>query len=148
MAALQDLGEALLRVDPARLRELDLPEQLAEAIRETRRITQHEARRRQLQFIGRLMRDVEAEPIRARLAQWSDAPNREKARLHAIERWRQRLLDEDAALAELCARFPAADHSSLTELVAQAHRERAHGGPPRAYRELFRALTALMETDE
>ncbi len=63
-------------------------------------------RRRQLQFIGRLMREVDAAPIRARLAQWADAPNAEKARLHAVERWRERLLSEPAALEELCAEQP------------------------------------------
>jgi ribosome-associated protein len=148
MAALQDLGEALVQIDPSRLRELGLPDQLAQAISETRRITQRGARRRQLQFIGRLMREVEAEPIRARLAQWSDAPNREKARLHAIERWRQRLLDEDTALAEFCVRFPVADRPALAELVEHAQRERARGASPRAYRDLFRALGALVASSE
>jgi len=144
MGALQALGEALLRVDPRRLRELDLPERLTEAIGETRRITQHEARRRQLQFIGRLMREVDPSPIRARLAEWESAPNREKARLHAIERWRERLLAEPDALSALCAQHPGADRIRLAGLVESAHREQLRGGGPRAYRELFRALGALL----
>ena len=144
MDALQALGETLTRVDPQRLRDLDLPERLLEAIAEARRITQHEARRRQLQFIGRLMREVDASPIRARLAEWEDAPNREKARLHAIERWRERLLAEPEALSALCAEHPEADGSALARLVESAHRERVRGSAPRAYRELFRALGALL----
>ena len=148
MDALQALGEALVRVDPRRLHDLDLPERLVEAIGEIRRITQHEARRRQLQFIGRLMREVDATPIRARLAEWEDAPNREKARLHAIERWRERLLAEPDALGELCAEHPEADRTALAHLVESAHRERARGGAPRAYRELFRALGALLRERE
>jgi ribosome-associated protein len=144
MDELQALGEALVRVDPRRLSDLDLPERLIEAIGETRRITKHEARRRQLQFIGRLMREVDASTIRARLAEWNDAPNREKARLHAIERWRERLLADPEALGALCAEHPSADRPGLAALIDSVHRERMHSGPPRAYRELFRALGTVL----
>jgi ribosome-associated protein len=143
MSALQALGEALLNVGPARRAELDLPERLVEALDATQRITHREARRRQLQFIGRLMRGIDAAPIRTRLAQWADAPNAEKARLHAVERWRERLLAEGEALDRLCAEHPAADRARLAALVDAVHAERAHGQPPRAYRTLFRALTVV-----
>jgi ribosome-associated protein len=143
MDALQALGKALLNVGSARRAELDLPERLVEALDAAQRITQREARRRQLQFIGRLMRDIDAVPIRARLAQWADAPNAEKARLHALERWRERLLAQGDALDRLCAEHPAADRARLAALVDAVHAERAHGQPPRAYRELFRALTVV-----
>jgi ribosome-associated protein len=146
MHALQTLGEALLDIDPARLDELALPERLAEAIAATRRITQHEARRRQVQFIGRLMREVDAGPIRARLAEWTDAPRREKARLRAAERWRARLLADAAALDELCAEFRGADRATLARLMELAHREQVRGGPPRAFRELFRAIAAAISS--
>jgi ribosome-associated protein len=144
MDALQSLGEALVGVDRARLAELELPERLVEAIGETQRISQREARRRQIQFIGRLMRDVDPEPIRARLAQWTDAPNREKARLHAIERWRERLLADERALDDLCSQHPDADRGAFGLLVERAHREQLHGAAPRAYRALFKALGALL----
>ena len=144
MDALQSLGEALVGVDPARLAQLELPDRLAEAIAETRRITKREARRRQIQFIGRLMREVDPGPIRARLEQWTGAPNREKARLHAIERWRERLLADARALDDLCAQYPEADHGAFGALVEQAHREHARGAAPRAYRSLFKALGALL----
>jgi ribosome-associated protein len=148
MSALQALGEALLNVGPARRAQLDLPERLVDALDAAQRITRREARRRQLQFIGRLMRDVDAAPIRTRLAQWADAPNAEKARLHALERWRERLLGEDDALDRLCAERPAADRARLATLVDAVHAERAHGRPPRAYRELFRALTVTLGAAE
>jgi ribosome-associated protein len=148
MSALQALGEALLNVGTARRAELDLPERLVEALDAAQRITPREARRRQLQFIGRLMRDIDAAPIRTRLAQWADAPNAEKARLHALERWRERLLAEDDALDRLCAEQPAADRARLAALVDAVHAERARDQPPRAYRELFRALTALFRATE
>jgi ribosome-associated protein len=147
MEALQDLGEALLDVDAARLSQLDLPERLVEALGEARRITRHEARRRHMQFIGRLMRDVDPAPIRARLAQWADAPHAEKARAHAVERWRERLLSEAAALDRLCAEQPAADRDRIAALIDTARAERARGAPPRAYRELYRCLNRLLTKD-
>ncbi len=70
MHELQDLGEALVALDPVRVAALDLPERLVDAIGQARTITKHEARRRQLQFIGRLMRDVDAQPIKEALARW------------------------------------------------------------------------------
>jgi ribosome-associated protein len=143
MNALQELGEALVSVGPARRAELDLPERLAEALDAAQRITQREARRRQLQFIGRLMRDIDAAPIRARLALWADAPNAEKARLHMLERWRERLLVDADALDRLCAERPAADRKRLAALIVAVHAERNRDHPPRAYRELFRALAAI-----
>lgn len=148
MDALQTLGEALLNVGPARRAELDLPERLVDALDAAQRITKREARRRQLQFIGRLMRDIDAAPIRARLAQWADAPNAAKARLHALERWRERVLAGDDALDRLCAERPAADRARLAALVDAVHAERARGQPPRAYRELFRALAVTLGAAE
>jgi len=143
MDALQDLGERLVELDAARIAMLDLPEPLLEALRAARRITQHEARRRQLQFIGRLMREVDPAPIRERLRRWADAPNAEKARLHLVERWRERLLAERGALALLCDERPGADRDGLAALIAEVHAERAHREPPRAYRELYRSLNRL-----
>lgn len=142
----QSLGEALVRLAPSRLAELALPERLADAIGEARTISKHEARRRQMQFIGRLMREVDPAPIRARLAEWDEAPAAERARLAAVERWRQRLLAEPAALDALAAAAPGADRARLAALVARTRTERAQAAPPHAYRELFRALNALLAT--
>ena len=144
MHALQDLGEAMVRLTPARLAALALPERLADAIAEARQITRWEARRRQMQFIGRLMRDVDPLPIQARLEQWEGAPNAEKARLAQVERWRTRLLSEGDTLDRLCVEHPRADRPRLEALVTRVRDERAHGQPPHAYRELFRALNALL----
>jgi ribosome-associated protein len=144
MHALQDLGEAIVRLTPARLAALALPERLADAILQARQITRWEARRRQMQFIGRLMRDVDPLPIQAKLEHWEGAPNAEKARLAHVERWRTRLLSDDDALDRLCAEHPCADRPRLEALVARIRDERAHGQPPHAYRELFRTLNALL----
>ena len=146
MHALQDLGEAMVRLTPARLAALALPERLADAIAEARHITKWEARRRQMQFIGRLMRDVDPLPIQARLEQWAGAPNAEKARLANVERWRTRLSSDADALGRLCADNASADRPRLAALVARVRDERARAQPPHAYRELFRILNALFAT--
>ena len=144
MHELQSLGEALVQLSAQRLADLGLPERLADAIGQTRAIGKHEARRRQMQYIGRLMRDVDPEPIRARLAHWGEAPAAEKARLAAVERWRERLLADAGALDALCAAVAGADRARFSSLVTRVRFERAHAAPPHAYRELFRALNALL----
>ena len=84
MHALQALGVALVALDPKRLATLALPEQLAEAIAFARRVRQHEARRRQMQYIGRLMRDVDPAPLRAALEAWAKAPRGERTRFEKL----------------------------------------------------------------
>jgi ribosome-associated protein len=146
MHDLQSLGETLVQLSAPRLSELGLPERLADAIEQARAISKHEARRRQMQYIGRLMRDVDPDPIRARLAQWGAAPAAEKARLAAVERWRERLLSDAVALDQLCAAVPHADRARLSALVVRVQGERARAAPPHAYRELFRVLNTLLST--
>lgn len=144
MHDLQSLGAALVQLPAPRLAELALPERLADAIHQMRAIGKHEARRRQMQYIGRLMREVDPEPIRARLARWAEAPAAEKARLAAVERWRERLLADAGALDALCDAVPNTDRARLSALVARVHGERARAAPPHAHRELFRALNTLL----
>jgi len=140
MHALQDLGEQLVSLDPARLRTLDLPERLHDAVLLARTITRHEARRRQMQYIGRLMRDVDPAPLAAALKRWSEGPAEEKARFAALERWRTRLLDDATGLADFVAEHPSADRAELADLVHAARAERTTGGPPHRQRALFRAI--------
>jgi ribosome-associated protein len=144
MLALQQLGVRLTLLNPARVSALGLPERLADAIAEARKVTGHEARRRQMQYVGRLMRDVDPAPIEAQLARWAEAPNAEKARLAAVERWRDRLLAEGDSLDALCTQWPAADRRLLAGLIARAAGERRSGSPPHAFRDLFRVLNALL----
>lgn len=140
MLALQDLGTALVALDPAKLAALDLPEPLAEAIAQARSITRHEARRRQLQYIGRLMRDVDAAPIQAALERMAALSREERARFTAAERWRDRVLADDAALAEFIAAHPDVDRTAFAALVRDARAERAGGRPPHKFRALFRRI--------
>jgi ribosome-associated protein len=145
---LQDLGVELVGLSEDRLASLDLPERLRDAVMEARRITSHEARRRQLQYIGKIMRAVDPEPLRAALGAWRGQAGRSVAQHKRAEAWRERLLAGDAALAELAAEYPAADVASLRSLADAAARERSAGHPPRAYRALYQALRALIEKDE
>ena len=140
MHDLQQLGESLVALDARRLPEFDLPERLADAIRDAHSITRHEARRRQMQFIGRLMRDADAEAIAERLARLDEMPRAEKLRFAELERWRDRLLDDDAALDEYTSVHPHAAKAELATLIRTARAERAAGAPPHKYRQLFRRL--------
>ena len=149
MHALQDLGEALVGLDARRfdvvVEEAQLPERLVDAIRAARSITAHGGRRRQLQYVGKLMRGVDPAPIRARLDAWAEGRDADAAKLHALERLRERLLTEPAALDDLVATHPTVDRPRLRSLIAKAKDERARSAPPHAFRELWRALRELPE---
>jgi ribosome-associated protein len=147
MHALQDLGEALVMLEPKRLAELasetGLPERLTEAVREARTITAWGGRKRQLQFVGKLMRDIDPEPIRRRLELWAHGQDIAAARHHELEQWRDRLLALPDALDALSALHPKLDRPRFRALIAKAREERDRGQPPHAYRELFRELKSL-----
>ncbi len=145
MHALQDLGEALVALDAKRLAELDLPERLVDAVAQARGIRAHEGRRRQMQYIGKLMRDVDPGPIRAALDRLAAGAPDDQVRFAAAERWRDELIGDDGALDRFAAAHPAADRNALAALVRDARVERTRGGPPHRYRALFRALRAAVD---
>jgi ribosome-associated protein len=147
MHELQELGERLAALKAEHLDGMELPEDLRAALEEARRVTGRESRRRHLQYIGRLMREVDPGPIRAKLAAREGLSHEHAARLHGIERWRERLLEDDTALEELLRERPGTDTQQLRALIrnARAERldaraERAAERPPKAFRELFRFL--------
>lgn len=147
MHDLQDVGAELVGLSEQQLQAIGLPERLRDAVMEARRVTQFEARRRQLQYIGKLMRSIDAEPIREQLARFKVASHEQTARLHTLERWRQRLLDDQHAVAELAARYPGIDTQRVCELIANAARERAQALPPKSFRALFRFLDQNIDRD-
>ena len=142
---LQALGEELVELNEDQLAMVDLPERLLDAVMHAQTITKHEARRRQMQYIGKLMRGVDAEPIRAALDAVLARSRRQIAAHKRTEAWRERLLAGPGALNELLAEYPGADARRLRALVRGALRERDAGSPPRSYRELYQALRALIE---
>ena len=146
MAALQDLGAELVDLAAADLARIPLPDRLSEAIDQARAITSHGARRRQLQFIGKIMRDVDPAPIRAALEKIRQHSARATAELHLIERWRDRILSEgQAALNEFSGQYPGADRQRLRQLMLNARKEQEKSLPPKSARSLFRALREIIE---
>lgn len=148
MTALQKLGEELVLQSAERLERVDMPDDLRTAIADARRITDHEGRRRQMQFIGRLMRDVDPGPIRAALDAWTGASRAETNLLHELERWRERLLADDEALTAFATEYPAAlNPATLQQLrttIRATKKERVDQRPPKNHRELFRLVRAVV----
>jgi ribosome-associated protein len=143
----QALGEELIGLRDAELAALALPEELLEAIAVARRITSRSAGVRQRQYIGKLMRGMDLEPLRERLAARSEQTALEAQAFKRIEAWRERLISEGPpALAELARWRPGLDEAALSRQIAAARRERAAGGASTANRELFRALRTLFAT--
>jgi len=145
--ALQELGQALVSVGDDKLAELALPERLREAILQARTISKFGALRRQMQYIGRLMREEgDANSIRDQLNAWKGASVQETARLHLIERWRVKLLKDDRALEELIAEYPQADVQRIRMLIRNTRRESEAQKPPKSFRELFQVLREILAT--
>ena len=141
---LQALGEALIALPQDELDELPLPEVLRDAVLLARRITKHGGLYRQKQYIGKLMRKIDAEPIRTAIAAREQRSRTATVRFHRIETWRNRLIEDPSALAPFVAEHPAADQGSLERLAGQARWEREQQRPPRAARELFALIEATI----
>lgn len=148
---LQELGEALMELPATRLAQLDLPESLRDAIDELRRVRSHEGRRRHLQYIGKLMRHVDPEPLREAVAAQRLPSAKETLALHEAERWRLRLVSDDNALTVWLREHPDTDAQTLRSLIRAARKDRsealaaAAGSEPRksrAWRELFQLVKA------
>lgn len=145
MTALQDLGKELVRLSPEQLARIEMPEALREAVLECKRFSKHEAVRRQMQYIGRVMRDIDAEPIAAQLAALKAPSARDNALFHLAEKWRLELLAEDDAQERFKRDYPEADASRLRTLVETTRAERAKGTGPRRFRELFHFVNAAIQ---
>jgi ribosome-associated protein len=144
MHELRALGVALVDLPDSQLAAMTLPESLASAIAAARGMKEHGAKRRQLQLIGKLMRDVDAEPIREQLAALRGQSAQAAAHQRRLESWRTRLLDDDEALTAFAQEHPGADLQALRTAIRNARREQASAKPPRAYREIFRLLREAM----
>ncbi|MCA8272251.1 ribosome-associated protein [Burkholderia sp. AU30280] len=140
MHELQVLGQALVDLPKDALKRMPMPESLADAVREARRITDHEGKRRQLQYVGRVMRsltDDETAALRTALDAQRGVNKAATARLHWIERTREQLLASDDALTEFLRQHPEADIQEGRTLIRNARKEAQQGKPPRYFRELF-----------
>jgi ribosome-associated protein len=148
MHALQALGDELVALNDGELERIELPDALREAVLEAKRIRSREGLRRQLQFIGRLMRDVDAQAVRAQLELCRGRSNAAIAIHHQCERWRTELLADDAAFAAFAREYPRADLQALRAAVRATRLEQTAGKPPRNFRELFRLIRAAVSPTE
>lgn len=145
MTALQDLGSALVDLSPDRLKKIDMPDRLREAITDAQRFSSHGARRRQLQFIGKLMRTIDPAPLQAAIDEVRGVSAAANARQHRLERLRLRLMEDEAVVGEIAREHPGTDLQHLRQLRRNALREQTQGKPPRTFRELFRVLRSITE---
>ena len=149
MEELQALGEELVALSVDRAKRIEIPEDLRDAVREAQRMTRpDEARRRQMQYIGKLMRSVDVEPIREALAQVRGESAGETAKLHRLERLRSAFMADEKALQEIVALYPAVDMQHLRSLRRAALKEQEQNKPPRSYRAIFQLLKELEAIEE
>lgn len=146
MNALQELGEALVAEPRDRVKRVPMPEDVRDAILECQTITNHEGRRRQMQFVGKKMRtldEAEVALIQKTIDGWKGASKADTAAMHALERRREKLLADDKALTTLLAENQDLDAQHLRTLIRNARKEQAENKPPKAYREIFQILKQI-----
>ncbi len=143
MIALQKLGELLVELPAAQLSQIPLDNVLKEAIIAARSFPSHGAKRRQLQYIGRLMREIEdISPIQSALDKFALKSQQSKAQFHKIERWRDKLIaEDDAALQEFLSQFPDADRQQLRQLIRNAKKQEQPN------KDLFRFLKTVIDPE-
>jgi ribosome-associated protein len=142
---LQDLGDELVALPPAEFDALPLPEDVRDAVVAARRITSHGARLRQKLYIGKLLRRIDVEPVREALSRRSEIDRQRVLRERAIEKWRDRLVTDDAsAWTELAPVIAPEDLQQLRGLARQARAEQDAARPPAAARQLFRRLREIL----
>lgn len=141
--ALKKLGEKLVNLNKAKLDKIPLDEKLLEAIELAQRL-QKEAKRRQLQYIGKLLRNIEAEPIQEALEKLENKHNQQQAMLHKLEMLRDTLIADNEALTQFLAEHPDADRQHLRNLIRSAQKEKEQNKPPKAYRDIFQYLKTIM----
>jgi len=142
--ALQQLGAQLVDLPESVWSMLELPASLVAALSEARRLHARGGRKRQLQFIGKLMRDIDPELIRNYFEQERLKTRKLAQAHHELEAWRDRLIEEgDPAIETFLEQHAQADRQHLRQLVRQAKKELAHNKPPKSSRALFRYMRDL-----
>jgi ribosome-associated protein len=131
----------------SQLKQYGLDERLYDAVREAKRLTANGAIRRQMQYIGKIMRNIDPAPIQAKFDELDGTTRVQAAKFHQLERWRDKLLSDDKAISELVLAHPRADVQRLRTLIRNAHKEAAASKPPKSSRELFKELRQLMLVD-
>lgn len=146
--AAQEIGRKLVELPKDKLNKLALEESLRDAIAEAKRLTANGAIRRQLQYIGRLMRDTDLAPIVDQLQRWEGKHQEENARFHHMERWRTRMLEDVKVVEEFIQLFPQVEVQRMRTLIRNAQKEQLADKPPKSSRELFKMIREVMEKSE
>jgi len=145
MRQLQDVGAALVKLSREQLARIDMPEILREAVTACQGITKHEGRRRQMQYIGKIMRHVDAAPIAEQLAAIEAPSKKQTALFHVAEKWRDDLIADPEAMARFEREFPHADNHRVRALLEATRAERAAHRAPKHVRELFHAVNTAVQ---
>jgi ribosome-associated protein len=146
MTALQKLGEDLINEPRDRVKRVPMPEDVRDAILECQQIKDHEGRRRQLQYVGKKMRTLDADEVAAiqrTIDSWRGLSKADTAAMHALEKRRDKLLTDDSVLTDLLSKHPELDGQQMRTLIRNARKEQAENKPPKAYREIFQILKQL-----
>ncbi|MET0383813.1 MAG: ribosome biogenesis factor YjgA [Burkholderiaceae bacterium] len=146
MHDLQELGEALAALPEDRLAGVEMEERLRDAIAELRRTRSFEGKRRQLQYIGKLMKFEDAQPLREAVASFRVGSAKDTLALHQAEYWRDKLLADDESLADWLKEHPDTDVQQMRNLVRSARKEKLEPGARRgrAFRDLFQMVKGHM----
>ena len=147
MTELQSLGAKLVDLPESQIADLPMEDRLRDAVLEAKRITSHEAKRRQMQYVGRLMREIDPAPLRERLEAITGHSAQAAAQHRRLEAWRERLLADDEALTAFAAEHPDADIQALRTLIRNTRKEQKEAKPPRSYRELFRLIKECSDSN-
>ena len=140
---LQDIGTQLVALSAEQIKRIDMPENLRIAITEAQRTRSHEGLRRQMQYVGKVMRGIDTAPLTEALDAIHGRSARAVAREQMLERMRERLIADEQVLGDIAAQWPGADLTHLRTLRRNVLRERELNKPPRAFREIFRVLRQL-----
>lgn len=140
---LQSLGLRLTELKPAQIAQLDLSERLRAAIADHQRFASREAKRRQLQYIGRVMRDEDIAAVEQTLAGWDGESAEAQHQFHQLERWRERLINEPDALTEFIAMFPQVDRQQLRQLIKKTRAAKTAEQQKKFARSLFRFIREI-----
>jgi len=141
MKSLQQLGESIVRLPIERINKIDMPDVLRESILLAKTLIKHGARRRQMQYIGTLMRKIDAEPIRRFVDDMNLGSKKESRKLQKLEKLREDLIHgKDGVMDKLLGKYPGADRQHLRQLVRNAVKEKEKQQPPKASRVLFKYL--------
>ncbi len=142
--ALQKLGESLLELPDAIYKSFPIPEDLDAALQDAKRIKSNVAKKRQMQFIGKVMRDIDAEPIQQAYEEWKTGRKKMAREFHKLEQLRDDLIaGENDALQTLITEHPSVDIQQLRQLIRGAQQEKKNNKPPKNFRKLFQLLKEL-----